>query len=189
MFCRWLDPGMCWAQVSALGIVLEGSRWPGSIRRCDVCLQADEHCNAMYQAAHARAHRPSDSPAAAINSCEAQRRVLECASLSYDHPEVALAAMMQGLQREPLGSEQQQLLWSNYPQHKQLLQSIQDVLQRQEAEMQEGQQGASTAAALLTEHYLHLEGKVWSVLPSLPSVFCLFLFPDTFVHIVLVCLI
>lgn len=98
-----------------------------------------------------------------MDASDAQQKVLECACLSYAHPEVAIPAMIHGLRRLPLSSEQQQqAALHSFPQHKHQLQHIWGA-----ATSGGGGRGspqATCTAALLTKHFLQLEGRVWSVL-------------------------
>ena len=127
-------------------------------------LQADDRAHAMHAAAHARAHRASAGatvdPAAAVDPTEAQRRVLECASLSYAHPEVAVPAALRGLQRLPLDAdrraEQLQAVWGGLPPYKELVQKLTGDAPPQGAELR-GENAARIAAQRLTAHFSLLE--------------------------------
>jgi hypothetical protein len=120
-------------------------------------MQADDHFHAMSQAAHLRANPSSDSPS--ISFSEARRRVLECASLAYNHAEVTLPATLHALQRNSLSFEQQKKIWNRFL-PKELLQRIQDAVQVQEGEPPDSKRAVCTAAQLLTEHFMNLEAQI-----------------------------
>jgi hypothetical protein len=120
-------------------------------------MQADDHFHAMSQAAHVRANPSSDSHSSSAS--EARKRVLECASLAYNHAEVTLPAVLHALQRNSLSFEQLKQIWNRFfPEE--LLQRIQDEVQVQEGEPPDSRRAVCTAAQLLTEHYMNLEAQV-----------------------------
>lgn len=120
---------------------------------------------AMHQAAHARAHPPSDCPADVVYGSEALRRVLQCALLSYDLPEVAIPAMLRSAVKAQLTSEEQQLLMRTLrPHHKDLLHRLQGEVQAQGGDGLDGHETMNRVAALLTQHYLQLESQTFGKL-------------------------